>query len=160
MGILGDVKVDGSLIKDTLAGVGGLMQDVKSLFTGKVSPEKEADILQKLADSEQSLMLAQSEVNKIEAASSSIFVAGWRPAIGWICAISIGSYYIPQALMAVSLWAVQCIMVMLAAADIAKVSLPAFPAIFGWEQLFGLVFAMLGIGTLRTVEKWKGVART
>ena len=159
MGLLTDVKIDGSLIKDTLSGVGGLMQDIKTLFTGQLSPEKEAEILQKLADSEQELMIAQVEVNKIEAASSSVFVAGWRPAIGWICAISIGSYFVPQAVMAVLLWTMQCTMVMWATDNVAILILPAFPQIFGWEQLFGLVFAMLGIGTLRTAEKWKGVAR-
>jgi len=158
-GLISGINIDGSLIKDTLSGLGGLMQDIRSAITGKVSPEKEAEILQKVAENEQSLMIAQTEINKIEAASSSVFVAGWRPAIGWVCAISIGSYYIPQALMAVVLWSIQCIMVMWETPDIAKVALPAFPGIFGWEQLFGLVLAMLGVGTLRTAEKLKGVAR-
>jgi hypothetical protein len=93
--------------------------------------------------------LAQVEVNKIEAAHSSVFVAGWRPAIGWVCAAAMALYYIPMALVGTGLWAWACIQ--------AGVIVPR-PEM-GIIEIIGLVTSLLGMGTLRTTEKLNGVAR-
>ena len=42
--------------------------------------------LQEQLDQLTSITTSQSDVDKVEAASTSVFVAGWRPAIGWVCA--------------------------------------------------------------------------
>ena len=93
--------------------------------------------------------LAQVEVNKIEAGHSSVFVAGWRPAIGWVCAASMALYYIPMALVGTGLWVWACMQ--------AGVIVPR-PEM-GTGEIIGLVMSLLGMGTLRTSEKLRGVAR-
>jgi len=88
--------------------------------------------------------MAQVEVNKIEAGHASVFVAGWRPAIGWVCAAALAWAFIVAPVASWSL-----------AAFGIKETLPAIST----DNLFELVLAMLGLGGLRTFEKLKGVAR-
>lgn len=87
---------------------------------------------------------AQNEVNKAEATHKSIFVAGWRPAIGWVCGLGMFSNYllIPVANFVLALYGSEIIVPSLDMADM-------MPVLLG----------MLGLGTLRTYEKTKGVSR-
>jgi hypothetical protein len=153
MGLLSDVKIDGAIIKDTLSGFGGLLKDVKTLITGKLDPDKEAELFQKMDDMESQSMNAQVEINKIEAASADKFTSRWRPFIGWVCGVSLASYYIPQALFASFLWLAQCVAAMKAAADIAALTLPTFPVTFNMNELLGLVLSLLGLGGLRSWDR-------
>lgn len=86
----------------------------------------------------------QMEINKQEAAHKSLFVAGWRPFIGWVCGIALLWQFVgtPVAMFALSV------------AEIT-VELPKIET----DDLFELVLAMLGMGGLRTYEKMKGKAR-
>ena len=88
--------------------------------------------------------LAQVEVNKIEAGHSSVFVAGWRPAIGWVCAAGLAWAFV---LAPVASWGLVISGV--------KAELPSIQT----DYLLELVVAMLGMGGLRTFEKMRGVAR-
>ena len=88
-------------------------------------------------------MTGQLEINKIEAASSSTFVSGWRPAIGWVCALALFYQYLVRPL-AVAVFAA------------AGHPLPTMPGLD--ENLWQLMMAMLGMGGLRTFEKVQGVA--
>lgn len=97
---------------------------------------------------EVSLLLAQVDINKEEAKHPSVFVAGWRPAIGWVCACSLFTYYVPYCLAATGMWVYQCI--------ITK-TLVERPDL-NIADLVGLVAAMLGVGLPRTYEKIKEVA--
>ena len=90
-----------------------------------------------------SIATAQSETNKIEAASSSLWVSGWRPACGWICALALGFKYIGGPLL-----------VMIGAYAGIKIELPPIDS----GELMPLLLGMLGLGTLRTVERMKGKA--
>lgn len=92
---------------------------------------------------ETQIAVSQNEVNKIEAGSNRLFVAGWRPFVGWICACAIGFKYIGGPLL-----------VMVAAWFGHAIELPDI----GAEDLMVLLGGMLGLGTLRTVEKVKKVA--
>lgn len=96
------------------------------------------------------LDLAQIDVNKIEAANANLFVSGWRPAIGWVCAASLGLYYIPRFVIGMGFWA--------ALAWDAKGALPPMPEM-GVADVLGLVATMLGSSLIRMREKEKGVAR-
>jgi hypothetical protein len=89
----------------------------------------------------------QRDINKIEAASASLFVAGWRPCIGWVGALALGSYYLPQHIMAAVMWT--------RVAWFAD-KLPPYPISMD-DTLMGLVTAILGIGAMRSFEKFKGV---
>lgn len=92
----------------------------------------------------QSITVNQSDINKVEAASSSLFVAGWRPAIGWILASALAFQYLVRPLATIGLM-------------LAKVQLSApLPGLD--DNLWQLLFGMLGMGALRTAEKFKGVA--
>lgn len=87
--------------------------------------------------------LAQIDVNKTEAASESIFVAGWRPFIGWICGFALGYNFVlmPFMVYLISLYALN-----------HDVKLPPLPTL-DIGQLIGLLVGMLGMSGLRTTEK-------
>ena len=92
----------------------------------------------------QELAKGQIEVNKMEAASSSMFVAGWRPAVGWICALGFLSNFIliPMANFGLALGSVD-------------IQIPMIDT----SQMMPVLMGMLGLGTLRTVEKVRKVSR-
>lgn len=87
--------------------------------------------------------LAQLEINKIEAGSSSRWVSGWRPFIGWVCGCALAFEYLiaPILMWIAASWGY---------------TIPPPPPLDKvlWELMFGL----LGFGTMRTVEKIKRVA--
>lgn len=89
--------------------------------------------------------LAQLEVNKAEAAHKSIFVAGWRPFIGWVCGFALLWHFIlnPFLYTVLSLFGYN------------EINLPEFD----FAQLSTILMGMLGLGGLRTFEKTKGVSR-
>lgn len=89
--------------------------------------------------------LMQAEINKIEAGHRSIFVAGWRPFIGWVCGFSLGAYFIPKFALASILW--------IKVSWMAQ-SLQHYPV--DGADLMQIIFALLGLGGLRTVEKLNG----
>jgi hypothetical protein len=145
-----DLKVDGSIIKEAIAGVGSLGSSIREMITGDDSPERRERILSMAADLDARAQMVQAEINKIEAASSSLFVSGWRPFIGWVCGIAVACFYIPQALIAAVLWVIACY---------KAGGIVSYPTIFGWAELFQLLLAMLGMATLRTYERKQGVER-
>jgi hypothetical protein len=102
----------------------------------------------KEADIQLQLLTAQTDINKIEAANLNTFVSGWRPAIGWVCAMSLFTYYVPYCIVSTVIWAHQCWITN------ALVQRPDL----GIADLLGLVAAMLGIAGMRTAEKFRGVA--
>ena len=79
----------------------------------------------------------QADINAAEAANPNVFVSGWRPAIGWIGAGGLAYHFIVRPLLVGMGWT----------------SLPGLD-----NMLFELIFALLGMGGLRTYEKIKGVA--
>jgi len=93
----------------------------------------------------QQALLAQLEINKAESASGSLFKGGWRPAVGWICAIAFGYHFVLQPLLVFVLTA-------------SGVDLPDLPE-FDMGTLLTVLGGMLGIGGLRTVEKAKGLTK-
>jgi hypothetical protein len=81
----------------------------------------------------------QVELNKIEAQHRTIFVAGWRPFIGWVCGIGLGFVIIVNPLLG---W-------------LTTRAVPQVPE----KLIFDLIIALLGLGTLRTYEKVKGKSK-
>lgn len=92
--------------------------------------------------------MGQIEINKEEAKSASIFVAGWRPFIGWVCGGSLAYSVIVYSFLS---WTIDL------ASIVYFVSLPPLPKPDTGITL-EIVFAMLGFGGLRSWEKSKGVA--
>jgi hypothetical protein len=91
-----------------------------------------------------SLDLAQAQTNLEQAKHSSIFVAGARPAIMWICAFGLGWQFVFQP---VAVW--------IFAASGSDILLP----IFETEGLMPLTLSLLGLGGMRSFEKFKGIQR-
>lgn len=92
------------------------------------------------------LNVGQLDVNKAEAAHKSIFVAGWRPFIGWVCGVALAWEFIGQPVgnWVLNLWGLELTYTL---PDIAS------------NRLMELVLAMLGMAGLRTYEKRSGVCR-
>ena len=98
----------------------------------KLSHELEKEII--------SLNRAQLEVNKVEAAHNNVFVAGWRPFIGWACGVSLAYHFIIEPIIQYTL-----------IVNNIDYNTPEFD----FSQLSTIVMAMLGMSTLRTYEKTK-----
>lgn len=105
------------------------------------------------------LMTGQLEINKEEAKHPSKFIAGWRPATGWICAISLFLAFVPKALVVTILWSAQAFMMLQECApphcDLTTFILPPFPEL-GLAEIIGLLMGMLGMGALRSFDKFAG----
>ena len=93
----------------------------------------------------QELALAQVEVNKAEAASGSVWKGGWRPFVGWVCGTAFAYHFViqPLAIFVVAAYGME---------------IPALPE-FDMGQLMTVLMGMLGLGGLRSFEKYKHVAK-
>lgn len=91
------------------------------------------------------LAKGQIEINKISAAHKSMFVAGWRPFVGWSCGVAMAWHFVgqPVAVFVIAYTGVET---------------PPLP-VFEMESLLTVLLGMLGLGGLRTFEKTKSVAR-
>lgn len=88
--------------------------------------------------------MAVHATNQEEARHPSVFVAGWRPAVGWICATGLAYAFLLQPLLA---W-------LSLVADV-----PA-PPVLDIGHLIGLLGGLLGFGAYRTYEGVRGAKRT
>ncbi|WP_349618123.1 holin family protein [Azotobacter salinestris] len=88
--------------------------------------------------------LAQAKINEVEAASQSGFQAGWRPLAGYVCVAGLAYEFLVRPLLP---W----LLTVAGSADV-----PPLPSLD--DVLFELVFGMLGLGTLRTADRWKRVS--
>ena len=91
-------------------------------------------------DAQLQVNLAQAEINKIEAASQSGYQAGWRPLAGYVCVAGMGYEFLLRPLLP---WAL----------SVYGADAPPLPSLDG--VLFELIAGMLGLGTLRTADRWK-----
>lgn len=89
--------------------------------------------------------LAQISVNKEEASSGSIFKGGWRPFIGWVCGIAFFYHFVCQPIIVFVI-------------AIVGIDIPTLPK-FEMNTLLTVLGGMLGIGSLRTYEKQKGLTK-
>lgn len=129
--------------------VQGFMQGVVKPVLDKFVPDAKDRLEAELLITKQlhEVDLAQIEVNKVEAANSSIFVAGWRPFIGWVCGFSFFYAVIGNDLLN---WVLEL------SSQFTGRSVPHLPEP-DVTLTFELLMAMLGLGGMRTYEKLKGV---
>lgn len=126
-----------------LTGLGSVF-DVLGKVVDRVFPDPsiKADLIKTLNEGQTAIAQGQLEVNKVEAASSSLFVAGWRPFCGWACGIG---FVYGAMLQPVLSWVAP------------SVGLSAPPPA-DLNAIIGILGGLLGLGGLRTFEKVKGVA--
>ena len=126
-------------IVESVVGVAGKVLDKfvedKDLKT-KLSAELKAQII--------SLDLAQAQANIEQAKHPSVFIAGARPAIMWICAFGLGWQFVFQP---IALWGL--------AVSNMDIVLPVIQT----EGLMTLTLSLLGLGSMRSFEKFKGIQR-
>ena len=93
----------------------------------------------------QELAKGQLEINKAEAQHRSIFVAGWRPFLGWCLSFAMAWHFVlaPMTLFICSAF---------------EIYVPDLP-VFDMDSLMTVLLGMLGLGGLRTVEKVKGLTK-
>lgn len=131
--------------------IGNIVQGLIAPVTGLISEyiedkDKAAELAYKVstlaATQSHEIALAQIEVNKAEAASGSLWNGGWRPAAGWTCVLALFNNYVMVPYIA-----------------------PFFLQGFGYEMpvldlaiMLPVLLGMLGLGTMRTIEKRDGVA--
>ena len=121
----------------------GAVSELATVAINKIWPDKSESERAELAAAV-TIVQGQLEINKTEAASSSLFTSGWRPAIGWVCGTALAYTYVlyPIILWGCALWAPSVIP----------------PKLGNDGMLYELLLGMLGLGGLRTFEKIKKVA--
>ncbi|OHD22470.1 MAG: hypothetical protein A2Y38_24985 [Spirochaetes bacterium GWB1_59_5] len=141
-------------------GVGSLAKDIRAAITGpEMTAEQKAQIEMQLlvmesaaakaaADFDAAQMQGQVDLNKIEAGSDSIFKSGWRPAVGWICVAGLTLTFLVKPLLP---WICQVGALMVGRESIVP-PIPEIPM----NDLLILLSGLLGLGTMRSVEKIKG----
>lgn len=131
-----NVPILGDLIREVGATVREILPDGDKRLEIEV---RLAELADRVDQRENALLLAQTEVNKVEAASSNMFVAGWRPFIGWVCGGSLAYTWVLAPILK------------------TVFRLQELPVIQP-DQIYPVVLAMLGVAGMRTFEKTKGVA--
>ena len=127
---------------DALLTLGSSLID--KFFPDKTQAETaKAQLLQMQVSGELAQITGQIQINKVEAANANLFVSGWRPAIGWVCAMALAYQYLLRPLLS---WATIA----------AGYNFPVLPGLD--DNLWQLMMGMLGMGVLRTFEKVSGVA--
>jgi hypothetical protein len=96
-------------------------------------------------DADVKLAAGQLDINKQEARHSSIFVAGWRPFVGWTCGMALAYHFILQPFI-------------MFAIHVAGVEVGEIPTL-DMADLYTVLLGMLGLGGMRSYEKRNGVAQ-
>ena len=126
-------------IVESVVGVAGKVLD-KFVEDKDLKAKLEAELKSQII----SLDLAQAQANIEQAKHSSVFIAGARPAIMWICAFGLGWQFIFQP---ITVW--------LFAVLGSDIILPVLET----EGLMSLTLSLLGLGSMRSFEKYKGIQR-
>ena len=117
----------------------------------KFFPDADTELKGKLAEAASEinnsyqLQLSQLEINKVEAGSASLFVAGWRPAIGWVCGVSL-------------LYAALVEPIARFIATVLFTYTGLFP-IINTELTLQILLGLLGLAGMRSFEKSKGITK-
>ena len=127
-----------------LGGLGTTATAIREAITGKkiLDPVKMAEVAAGIEKIIADAALAQVKVNEAEAASSSFFIAAWRPFVGWVCGIAFGLHFLIFPIIKVT-----------TAYFKATIVFPTFDI----QTLTTVLLGMLGLAGIRTYEKVKDV---
>lgn len=136
-------SIIGSTVGDTVTKIIGMFKVDPTVALQKQTEidELKLQLAGKLQDQLNAQLQGQLDTNKQEAASQSLFVAGWRPFIGWVCGSGLAIQFI-----------VNPIFTWIAALAKHPVQFPSLDL----GTLMTLLFGMLGLGAMRTYEKVQG----
>ena len=122
-------KIFGGATSAPIEAIGKIVDDIHT------SELEQLDAEIKLREVSNNLIRLQAEITKQEAAHRSVFVAGWRPFIGWSCGFIFAFHYLVKPIVGL------------------EVETPS-P-----EHIENILYAMMGVAGLRTIEKAKGLTR-
>lgn len=133
----------GETAKGLMEGVSGLATSIRSAITGELPPAMQERLETLAIQADNLAKEGQVAINLQEAKSTRLFVAGWRPFIGWICGLAIGWHFLlhPLVIWWMSIW---------------RPGLE-LPPTLDLTELYPVVIGMLGLGVYRTYEKSKNV---
>lgn len=131
-------------LKDILQGADSLIDNLTTTDEERMAGELE---FQKLSHQEN---MGQLEINKVEAAHKSIFVAGWRPFIGWVCGAGVLYQFFLYGFL-LWFWSIA------QGKGWIDTSVTAPPSL-DVSQLMTLILGMLGLGGLRSYDKQRGTS--
>jgi hypothetical protein len=139
-----------SILSDLAAGaasglfssIGSFAKDIREAITGKsiLDPNKQAELESKAMEIEYAVIKAQTDINLEEAKNPNLFVSGWRPFVGWTCGFALGWQFIGSPIFE---WVIK-----LMGKNIVAPTLDT-------NSLITILFALLGLGGMRTYEKTK-----
>jgi hypothetical protein len=128
------------------SGIGSLAKDIREAVTGEaiVDPQKKLEVEAKLMELDFLITKAQTDINQAEARNPNLFVSGWRPAVGWCCAMALFWQFIGSPMFE---WG-------------CKMAGKVIEApILDTSALMTILMAMLGMGGMRTYEKIKSAQK-
>jgi hypothetical protein len=142
MSLAGDAVhgfVDGILQSPLLTRLADLIPDPVE------KAKRMAELQEQLLDYAQKSDLAQMAVNQEEAKNENLFVSGWRPFVGWVCGAAFAYQFLvqPFAIFAITASGIHFDFHVLPKLD--------------WSDMMPVMIGMLGLGGMRTAEKFKGV---
>lgn len=140
MSILTSILGGGDLIKEIGATVRQVIPNKEAQLNFDL---KMAELADKADQRESELLQGQIDINEEEAKHMNVFVAGWRPFLGWVGGVSLAYTWIGAPLIQFGY-----------AAAGYNIAMPALSA----DEIYPMIYAILGIGVMRTYEKTKGVA--
>lgn len=156
MSWLSDIFSGGA--QGVLKGAGELAKDLRTAITGEavLTAEQKQELLLKASAMEEAAQKAaaefdvvqmggQIELNKLEAGSPSLYKSGWRPGAGWVCVAALAYDFLLRPLVP---WVVAV------ASGRALAPMPEL----NMEALLTLLMGLLGLGTMRTLERIRGKA--
>jgi hypothetical protein len=120
----------------------GAISDLAGTVINKIWPDKSEIEKQQLAAAVM-VVQGQLDINKVEASNPSVFVSGWRPALGWICGAACAWNWIGLPIFKVAL-------------AFTAYKIEVSPA--NMTEMMPILMGMLGLGGLRTLEKINNVA--
>lgn len=139
-------------VSAVVGSIGTAAKDIRAAITGKEVETEEGrlkvlqlahNIETAALEADRQSMLAQIEVNKIEAADPNVFKSGWRPAVGWVCVSGLAYQFIIRPLLP---WII----------GLFAKTIEPMPSL-ELDSLLPLLAGLLGLGGFRTWEKLKGI---
>lgn len=142
-----------------ILGLGTIIEGVGKIADDLITTDKERlEIALEERKLDVGLLHDQTEVNKEEAKSGSLFVAGWRPFIGWVGGVALAYQFLLYPLL-IWLWAVlqayQIIPCNIGTEAVTATCSLTPPPLLPTDTLFTIVCGMLGIGSMRSFDKLK-----
>lgn len=160
-----EIKTAGEGVKTVLDSGGGFIKSIRTAITG-VDPSSKARIEEALTALEGEMQKGRQRIEEIITAAGAghknpfvaVFLAGWRPFIGWVAGVSLAAYFLPQYIIGSAVWARAAWMAVPYMSDgiLLIPQIPAYPV--SADGLMELVLGMLGLVIARSAEKKMGVA--